>query len=147
MTVSVRQYLFGTRLKALMVLNGTANIANEPSISYLDSGNKQGQLLDFIFQVFSVHCPRKIKHFGPVVNFRPEAVFQQFLGLAQILGRPKLIEMRKDAHDFGESVRLQNVQKFKGFHFETKFGVDAQEHKIGNFGTVQQCGRVIAGAF
>ena len=95
-------------------------------ISYLDSRYKQRQLLDFILEILSIHHPRKVKHFGTFINFRPEAVFEQFFGLAQVLGGAKLIEMRKDAHDLWESMSLQDIEEFKGFHFKAKLGVDAQ---------------------
>ena len=64
-------------------------------------------------------------------------MFEQLFGFAQILGRTELIEMGKYAHDFGETMCLQNVEKLKGFHFETEFGIHAQEDEIGNLGTVQ----------
>jgi hypothetical protein len=94
-------------------------------------------LLDFILQILSVHDTRKVKHFGTVVNLRPKPMFEQLFGFAQILGRTELIQVGKDTHDFGETVCLQNVEKLKGFHFETEFGIHAQEDEIGNLGTVQ----------
>jgi hypothetical protein len=94
-------------------------------------------LLDFILQILSIHDTGKVKHFGTVVNLRPKPMFEQLFGFAQILGCSELIQVGKDTHDFGKTVCLQNVEKLKGFHFKTEFGIHAQEDEIGNFGTVQ----------
>mmetsp|Transcript_6057 Transcript_6057/g.15446 ORF Transcript_6057/g.15446 Transcript_6057/m.15446 type:complete len:225 (-) Transcript_6057:2167-2841(-) len=53
--------------------------------------------------------------------------------------------MRKNAHDFGKAVRLEHIQKLKGFHFKAKLGVHHQQYQIGNLGAVQH-GRRVVGA-
>jgi hypothetical protein len=60
-----------------------------------------------------------------LIDFGPKAVFEQFLGLAQVFRGAKLVEMCKYAHDFWESVRLQDIEELKGLHFKAKFGIDA----------------------
>ena len=109
--------------------------------TYLDSGNEQGQLFDFIFQVLAIDDTTEVEHFGSIVNVRPEPLFEEFFGFSQVFGCPELIQMSEDPHHFGETVRLQYVEEFKRFHFKAKFGIDAQQHQVGNFGTVQHgCG-------
>ena len=66
-----------------------------------------------------------LKHFGAIVNLRPESVLEQLAGLSQILGRAELVQMRKDAHHLGKAMRLQDVQKLKRLHLEAKLGIDA----------------------
>mmetsp|Transcript_357 Transcript_357/g.651 ORF Transcript_357/g.651 Transcript_357/m.651 type:complete len:309 (+) Transcript_357:1351-2277(+) len=112
----------------------------------LDSRNEQGQLLALVLEILSVDHPRKVKHLGPVVDLGPKPVLEELFGLAQVLRRLELIEVRKDTHDLWKAVRLQNVQEFKGLHLESKLGVDAQQDQIGNLGTVQHGRGVVAGA-
>lgn len=103
---------------------------------YLCSRYKQRQLLDFILEIFAIDNTAKVKHFGALINVSPETVFEQFLRLAKVLGRPKLIQMRKHTHDFGKAVYLQNVEELKGFHFKAKLGIDTEQHEISNLGTI-----------
>lgn len=73
-------------------------------------------------------------------------MLEQLASLSQILGRAELVQMRKDAHDLGKAMRLQDVQKLKRFHLKAKLGIDAKEDEVGDLGAIQHGGRIV-GAF
>lgn len=70
-------------------------------------------------------------------------MLEELFCFPEIFGRPELIQMSKDTHDFGETVRLQDVQKLKGLHLKAKLGVDAKEDQVGNFGAIQHGGCIV----
>ena len=69
----------------------------------------------------------KIKELGAVVNLGPKAALQLFLGLAKLLGCLEPVQVRQNAHDLGETVRLQHVEKLERLHFKAKAAVDHEQ--------------------
>jgi hypothetical protein len=74
----------------------------------------------------------EVEELGAGVHVRPKAVLQDLLGAAQLLVDFEGVEVGEDAHDFGEAVHLQNVQKLKGLHFKAKSSVNEQKDEISN---------------
>ena len=58
------------------------------------------------------------------VDLSPEAVFQSFLGLVQLLVVTEVVEVGQDAHYLRETVHLADVEELKRFHLKAKASVD-----------------------
>jgi hypothetical protein len=50
-----------------------------------------------------------------LVYFGPEALFECFFGIFEGCGFFDEVEVGEDANDFGEAVRLEDVEEFKTF--------------------------------
>mmetsp|Transcript_43718 Transcript_43718/g.66013 ORF Transcript_43718/g.66013 Transcript_43718/m.66013 type:complete len:203 (-) Transcript_43718:385-993(-) len=124
--------------EVLVTINNEVGMCISPDKwSILDSGNKECQLLDFILQVLAIDASGEVKHLGSVINLGPKAVLEELFCFAEILHCLELVKVRKNAHDFGETVCLQHVEKLKGLHLEAVLGVHHQQHEVSHFGQVQ----------
>lgn len=70
---------------------------------------------------------RKVKELRAVVNFGPKAALQLLLRLAKLLGCLEPVQVRQNAHNLGETVRLQHVEKLERLHFKAKAAIDHEQ--------------------
>lgn len=121
--------------------------------------NEPRQEVDFGVGVSTVQDPRKGEKFGSLVNFRPESVLQPFLGVFERRGFLDKIHVREEAEDFGETVRLQNVEELERFlqrsvsihndmrathHLEPETTVNHEEHQVDDFAQINHAVQVVS---
>ena len=81
----------------------------------LHHADEPAQVQNLRIRVTSGHNARKVEEFGTLVDLRPEALFQGFLCGAERRGFFDEVEVGEDADDFGEAVRLEDVQELERF--------------------------------
>ena len=71
-------------------------------------------------QLFTTLCILILIFFSHLVYVCPEAMFQTFLGLLELLVLLEMIQMGKHTHNVGFAVGFGDVQKLKDLHFKPK---------------------------
>ena len=78
-------------------------------------GDETAEILYLLVGVATIEDAGQVKELGTLIDFGPEALLESLFGGA--LGGDFFDEIKvgKDTDDFGEAVRLQDVEELKGF--------------------------------
>lgn len=71
--------------------------------------------MDFGIRIPAIEHAREIKQLRALVDLSPESFLELFFGLALSAKFLDEVEMSEDADNFGESMGLKYIQKFKRF--------------------------------
>ena len=81
----------------------------------LHDGDEAGEVEDLSVRIAAVENSGEVEKLGSLVDFCPESLFESFFGHSDEGGLFDEVEVGEDADDFGEAVRLEDVEEFKSF--------------------------------
>lgn len=106
--------------------------------------DKASEVQNFGVGISTIEHTGEVKKFCTLVDFGPEALFESLFGVLEGCSFFHEVEVGKDADNFWESMRLENIEKFEGFldteltkiwhrnkwthHFESEGTVYHEEH-------------------
>ncbi len=77
--------------------------------------DEAGEIMDLLVWVPAIEDAGKVEEFGTLVNLGPETLFQALFCLSLDGELFNEIEVSEDPYDLGETMRLKDVEEFKGF--------------------------------
>ena len=90
----------------------------------LHDADEAGEILYFSVWIATVEHAGEVEKFGTLIDLCPEAFLESFFGVAESSCFFYEIEMGQDTNDFGKTVRLENVEKFKSLLRGSEYSVD-----------------------
>ena len=81
----------------------------------LHDGDEATEVLDLGVGVAAVEHAGEVEELCALVYLCPETLLERLFGVTLRLDLLDEVEVGKDADDFGEAVRLEDVDEFKGF--------------------------------
>lgn len=102
------------------------------------------EVVDFSIWITSIDDTTEIVELGTRVGLCCESSLEALLCGADGGGLFDEIQMGENAHDLGEAVCLEDVEKFHRLHFKAKRRINHEEDKIGNLADVDHGVEVVA---
>lgn len=113
----------------------------------LHDANEATEQVDFSVRVATVDDTREMEELGTLVDFCPETMLQPLLGVLECLLLLDEVEVSQKTNDFGETVRLKNVEKLECFlivsktlvlahHLESKTSINHEQNQVGDLANV-----------
>lgn len=91
--------------------------------SELHDGDEAGEIEDFGVRIAAVEHARQVEELGTLVDLRPKTLFQGLLGSAEGCSLLNEVKVGEDADNFGEAMRLQDVEELECFLLEGQLQV------------------------
>ena len=86
----------------------------------LHDRDEAGEVENLGVGVAAVEDAREVEELCALVDLRPEALLEGLFGVFECRGFFDEVEVGEDADDFGETVRLEDVEKLEGFLLQHK---------------------------